>query len=197
MQNYPIHTDDQLLKRLYQNDEGAFAEIYNRYWKPLYTSAHNILQVREAAQDAVQEVFISLWKRRQDLQVDVLQSYLHQAVRFQVFKAVRAGKTDQDFFNRLSLISKDILIEDPVLFKELESIYQQLIQSLPPDEQEIFLLHRDGGLTYKQIAEQKNISVKTVEKKMSRALKEIRYGMDDAMLVVLVTSATMMLPHNF
>ncbi|OQP57448.1 hypothetical protein A4R26_24605 [Niastella populi] len=192
-----MHTDDQLLKRLYQNDEGAFAEIYNRYWKPLYTSAHNILQVREAAQDAVQEVFISLWKRRQDLQVDVLQSYLHQAVRFQVFKAVRAGKTDQDFFNRLSLISKDILIEDPVLFKELESIYQQLIQSLPPDEQEIFLLHRDGGLTYKQIAEQKNISVKTVEKKMSRALKEIRYGMDDAMLVVLVTSATMMLPHNF
>ncbi len=193
MQNYPIHTDDQLLKQLYQNDEGAFAEIYNRYWKPLYTSAHNILQVREAAQDAVQEVFISLWKRRQDLQVDVLQSYLHQAVRFQVFKAIRAEKTDQDFFNRLSLISKDILIEDPVLFRELESIYQQLIQSLPPDEQEIFLLHRDGGLTYKQIAEQKNISVKTVEKKMSRALKMIRYGMDDAMLLVLVTSATIML----
>lgn len=193
MQNYPIHTDDQLLKQLYQNDEGAFAEIYNRYWKPLYTSAHNILQVREAAQDAVQEVFISLWKRRQDLQVDVLQSYLHQAVRFQVFKAIRAEKTDQEFFNRLSLISKDILIEDPVLFRELENIYQQLIQSLPPDEQEIFLLHRDDGLTYKQIAEQKNISVKTVEKKMSRALKEIRYGMDDAMLLVLVTSATILL----
>ncbi len=193
MQNYPIHTDDQLLKQLCQNDEGAFAEIYNRYWKPLYTSAHNILQVREAAQDAVQEVFISLWKRRQDLQVDVLQSYLHQAVRFQVFKAIRAEKTDQLFFNRLALISKDILFEDPVLFKELEGIYQQLIQSLPPDEQEIFLLHRDGGLTYKQIAEQKNISVKTVEKKMSRALKMIRYGMDDAMLLVLVTSATIML----
>lgn len=196
MQNYPIHTDDQLLKQLCQNDEGAFAEIYNRYWKPLYTSAHNILQVREAAQDAVQEVFISLWKRRQDLQVDVLQSYLHQAVRFQVFKAIRAEKTDQLFFNRLALISKDILFEDPVLFKELEGIYQQLIQSLPPDEQEIFLLHRDVGLTYKQIAEQKNISVKTVEKKMSRALKTIRYGMDDAMLVVLVSSATMMMPHH-
>jgi RNA polymerase sigma-70 factor (family 1) len=191
--NYPIHTDDQLLKLLYQSDEGAFAEIYNRYWKPLYTSAHNILQVREAAQDAVQEVFISLWKRRQNIQVDVLQPYLHQAVRFQVFKAIRAEKTDKDFFNRLSAISKDILFEDPLLFKELESIYQQLIQSLPPDEQEIFLLHRDGGLTYKQIAEQKNISVKTVEKKMSRALKEIRYGMDDAMVIALATSATMLL----
>ncbi|HEX6429131.1 MAG TPA: sigma-70 family RNA polymerase sigma factor [Niastella sp.] len=193
MQNYPTHTDDQLLNQLYQSDEGAFAEIYNRYWKPLYTSAHNILQVKDAAQDAVQEVFISLWKRRQEVQVDILQAYLHQAVRFQVFKAIRAAKTDQDFFNRLAGISKDILIEDPVLFKELEGLYQQLIQTLPPDEQEIFLLHRDGGLTYKQIAEQKNISVKTVEKKMSHALKEIRYGMDDAMLIVLVTAASMIM----
>lgn len=193
MQNYPTYTDDQLLRQLHQSDELAFAEIFNRYWKPLYTSAHNILQVKEAAQDAVQEVFISLWKRRTEVQVDILQSYLHQAVRFQVFKAIRAEKTDQDFFNRLAGISKDILIEDPVLFKELETIYQQLIQSLPPDEKEIFLLHRDGGLTYKQIAEQKNISVKTVEKKMSRALKEIRFGMDDAMVIVLVTAASMIM----
>jgi RNA polymerase sigma-70 factor (family 1) len=186
VQNYPSHTDGQLLEQLYQSDERAFAEIYNRYWKSLYTSAHNILQVKEAAQDAVQEVFISLWKRRESMQVDVLPSYLHQAVRFQVFKAIRAEKTDQQFFNRLALISKDILFEDPVLFKELESLYQQLIQALPPDEQEIFLLHRDGGYTYKQIAEQKNISVKTVEKKMSRALKEIRFGMDDAMAIMVV-----------
>jgi len=169
---------------LHQSDELAFAEIYNRYWKPLYSSAHNILQVRDAAQDAVQEVFISLWKRRADIQVEILQSYLHQAVRFQVFKAIRAEKTDQDFFNRLSLITRDILFDDPLLFKELESLYQQLIHALPPDEQEIFLLHRDSGLTYKQIAEQKNISVKTVEKKMSRSLKEIRFGMDDAMMVI-------------
>lgn len=186
MQNYPIHTEDQLLRKLHEGDEMAFAEIYNRYWKPLYTSAHNILQVKEVAQDAVQEVFISLWKRRTSIQIDVLQSYLHQAVRFQVFKAIRAEKTDQHFFNRLALVSKDILFEDPMLFKELESLYQQLIRSLPPDEQEIFLLHRDGGLTYKQIAEQKNISVKTVEKKMSHALKEIRIGLDNALLAVVI-----------
>jgi RNA polymerase sigma-70 factor (family 1) len=186
VQHYPIHTDDQLLQGLYESDESAFAEIYNRYWKSLYTAAHNILQVKEAAQDAVQEVFISLWKRRATIQVEVLQSYLHQAVRFQVFKAIRAEKTDQQFFNRLASISKDILFEDPLLFKELESLYHQLIQSLPPDEKEIFLLHRDGGLTYKQIAEQKNISVKTVEKKMSHALKEIRFGLDDALVVALI-----------
>lgn len=185
MQHYPTHTDKELLRMLSQHDELAFAEIYNRYWKLLYSSAHNILQVKAAAQDAVQEVFISLWKRRADIQVDALQPYLHQAVRFQVFKAIRAEKTDQQFFNRLALITRDILFEDPVLFKELETLYQQLINALPADEQEIFRLHRDSGLTYKQIAEQKNISVKTVEKKMSRSLRELRFGLDDAMLVII------------
>jgi RNA polymerase sigma-70 factor (family 1) len=184
VQHYSSHTDHELLRMISQNDELAFSEIYNRYWKLLYTSAHNILQVKAAAQDAVQEVFISLWKRRADLRIDALQPYLHQAVRFQVFKAIRAEKTDQAFFNRLSLISRDILFEDPLLFKELETLYQQLILALPPDEQEIFRLHRDSGLTYKQIAEQKNISVKTVEKKMSRSLRELRFGLDDALLVI-------------
>jgi RNA polymerase sigma-70 factor (family 1) len=184
VQHYPSHTDNELLRMLSQNDEFAFAEIYNRYWKLLYSSAHNILQVKAAAQDAVQEVFISLWKRRADIQVEALQPYLHQAVRFQVFKAIRAEKTDQQFFNRLALITRDILFEDPLLFKELETLYQQLIHALPPDEQEIFRLHRDSGLTYKQIAEQKNISVKTVEKKMSRSLRELRFGLDDALMVI-------------
>jgi len=188
VQNLTSNTDDQLLQLLRENDEWAFSEIYNRYWKPLYSSAHNILQVKEAAQDAVQEVFISLWNRRQLVKIECLPSYLHQATRFQVFKAIRAEKTDNNFFNRLALITKDILTEDPLLFKELDALYHQLIQSLPADEQEIFLLHRDAGLTYKQIAEQKNISVKTVEKKMSHALKEIRFGMDDAMAVLLVAS---------
>lgn len=179
MRRHLNHTDEQLVLLLCQSDELAFAEIYNRYWKALYISAHNILQVKEAAQDAVQDVFISLWKRRNDVHIGALRPYLFQAIRFQVFKAIRAEKTDHDFFNRLAMISKDILTEEPLLFKELESLYNQLIHSLPADEQEIFSLHRDGGLTYKQIAEQKNISIKTVEKKMTRALKQLRYGIDN------------------
>jgi RNA polymerase sigma-70 factor (ECF subfamily) len=185
VRRHTTYSDEQLLTLLYESDEQAFAEIYNRYWKALYISANNILQLKEAAQDAVQEVFISLWKRRGHVQIEALQPYLFQAIRFQVFKAIRAEKTDQHFFHRLALITKDILTEDPLLFKELEAMYQQLLHALPQDEQEIFTLHRDGGLTYKQIADQKNISIKTVEKKMSRALKQIRFGIDDAFVVVL------------
>jgi RNA polymerase sigma-70 factor (ECF subfamily) len=95
-----------------------------------------------------------------------------------VFKAIRAEKTDNNFFKRLSIVSNDIYNEDPILSKELSRFYKQALLSLPEDEQEIFKMHRDEGLTYKQIAEVKSMSVKTVEKKMSHVLKHLRSGLN-------------------
>jgi RNA polymerase sigma-19 factor, ECF subfamily len=172
------YSDDQLVSLLQQSNEAAFTEIYNRYWKSLYTSAHNILQLNHTAQDAVQEVFISLWNRRDAVKIDSLKPYLFQSVRFQIFKAIRAEKTDNNFFKRLSMVSEHIYNEDPILSKELSRFYKQVLLSLPEDEREIFRMHRDDGLTYKQIAELKNISVKTVEKKMSHVLKQLRLGLN-------------------
>lgn len=179
------HSDEHLVSLLLDSNEPAFTEIYNRYWKPLYYTAYKILQVNEAAQDAVQNVFISLWKRRGEAEINSLESYLHQATRFQVFKAIRADKADKDFYKRLAVVSKEILTEEPMLFKELDGLFHAVIQTLPEDEREIYRMHREEGLTYKQIAEEKGISVKTVEKKMSNALKKIRLKFDNPLLFAL------------
>lgn len=181
------HNDEQLLSLLQQNDEAAFTEIYNRYWKILYSSAHNILQVKDTAQDAVQEVFISLWKRRAVVKIESLKAYLFQSVRFQVLKAIRSEKADAGFYKRLTIVSKDILTDDPLLFKELDQILAKVIQSLPEDQQAIFAMSRDKQMTYKEIAAEKNISVKTVEKKMSQTLRHIRGGLDKAIAIILLT----------
>lgn len=186
MHSFSTYNDEQLVSLLQQDEEPAFAEIYNRYWKSLYTSAVTILQVKTAAEDAVQEVFISLWRRRHEVQIESLKSYLYQAVRFQVFKAIRAEKADRDFFNRLSLVSRQLVTDDPLLFKELEGIYKITLSSLPEDEKEIFRLHREAGMTYQQIADAKGISIKTVEKKMSQALRQLRQGMDKTLLLAIL-----------
>ena len=186
MQPHTTYTDEHLLELMQQSDNSAFTEIYNRYWKTLYYSAHNILQLKEPAQDAVQEVFIALWKRRAEVQIESLKPYLLQAVRFQVLKAIRAEKTDKQFFKRLTIVTSDILVQEPLLYKELQDLFHEVIVSLPEDQQEIFRLHREEGLTYKQIAEQKNISVKTVEKKMSLALRQLRGGLDNAVIISLL-----------
>lgn len=86
------YTDDQLLSLLHTNNESAYTEIFNRYWKAMFVTANNILQNKDAAQDIVQEVFTSLWQRRHETDISSLKSYLYQATRFQVFKAIRAEK---------------------------------------------------------------------------------------------------------
>lgn len=188
MQPLSTHSDEQLLRLVRENDdEAAFTEIYHRYRKTLHSSAHNILQVKDAAQDAVQEVFISLWKRRGLVHIESLKSYLLQSVRFQVLKMIRAEKADAGFIKRLSQASKDILREDPLLFRELDSLLTDVIRSLPEDQQAIFAMSREKEMTYKEIAAEKGISVKTVEKKMSQALRHIRLNLDDALILLVGT----------
>jgi RNA polymerase sigma-70 factor (family 1) len=166
--------DTQLLKLLQEEDEEAFAEIYNRYWKLLYTTANNIIRNESAAQDAVQEVFIALWQKGKETDIQFLKAYLQQAVRFQVLKAIRSQKADEQFYNRLSSITSDIIYENPLLFKEQEGLLRQILDSLPDDCRLVFKLSREENLTYRQIAAQLEISEKTVEKKMSICLRQIR-----------------------
>jgi RNA polymerase sigma-70 factor (family 1) len=181
------YSDEQLLQLLKQDHEPAFAVIYQRYWEGLYDAAERILGDRAAAQDCVQEVFIYLWNRRHTIELTSLKSYIYQATRFQVFKFIRAKKTSADFSKRLATVSGEILTEDPVVFKELKELLYNVISSLPEDQQEIFKMNRELGMTYKEIAEQKNISVKTVEKKMSQALKNIRLNTDDALALIVIS----------
>ena len=186
MNNLQTYSDEQLLRLLNEDNRQAFSEIYERYWEKLFISAEKILQNRAAAQDAVQEVFISLWNRRSSLQIEALQNYLFQAVRFQVFKAIRSEKAGNDFFKRLSAASNELVNEDPAAIKELAKLIEKVIADLPEDQRTIFKMNRDEGLTYKQIAAEKNISVKTVEKKISQALKYIRLNITDALIIVLL-----------
>jgi RNA polymerase sigma-70 factor (family 1) len=166
--------DIRLLKLLQGGSEEAFTEIYDRYWKLLYTIAYRIIPQEEVVKDSVQEVFIALWHRRNEVNIQVLKAYLLQAVRFQVLKAIRAQKANEQFYARLATVTADIIYENPLLFKEQVHLLEEIMSTLPEDCRQIFQLSREDQLTYKQIAGQLHISEKTVEKKMSICLKHFR-----------------------
>jgi RNA polymerase sigma-70 factor (ECF subfamily) len=100
---------------------------------------------------------------------------------------------DEQFYARLSAVTADIVYENPLLFKEQELLLRQILSSLPDDCRQIFQLSREEQLTYKQIARQLNISEKTVEKKMSICLKQIRQVLQQnktlsvALLLVIIS----------
>nr|WP_295873178.1 RNA polymerase sigma-70 factor [uncultured Chitinophaga sp.] len=191
MSDYNTYTDDQLWRQITLDDQDAFATVYHRYWKVLYLRARNMLSDSDLAQDIVQEVFISLWHRRQEVEILHLKAYLFQAVRFQELKALRNLKSDTNFYERLAHISKDLLQHEPMAFKELDSVLQRVVATIPEDQRTIFSMSRDEGLTYREIADRMEISVKTVEKKISQALRTIRKGMDSAFPLLLSVMAVM------
>lgn len=191
---YSALTDQQLLTFLKEANKDAFAEIYNRYWSNLYWSAYNIIKNESVAQDAVQEVFIALWQRNTEVDIQTLNAYLHQAVRFQILKAIKKQKADEQFYSRLVNITANIVYENPLHFKEQESLLKDILDTLPEDCKLIFHLSREEQMTYKQIALHLNISEKTVEKKMTLCLKHFRQVLQEnkhiLMMMVLIISLT-------
>src|SRR5205085_2513651 len=92
MSRYQQQTDAELMMSLRQGHSYAFTEIYNRYWKKLLAIAYNHSRNKVIAEEIVQEVFISLWNRREALNVDALNAYLATAVRLSVFKQYQRQK---------------------------------------------------------------------------------------------------------
>jgi len=171
---YSLYTDQELLHLVKEGDDAAFSNLYKRYWKDMYHNACKILRDEDVAQDIVQEVFISLWNRRAELDVQHTKAYLLQSTRFAVLKAIRNQKTDEQFYIRLRQITTELIDEEPLLFKEQQTILNQLISELPDDCRETFRMSREEQLTYKQIAQKLDVSEKTIEKRISKSLKFLR-----------------------
>jgi RNA polymerase sigma-70 factor (family 1) len=184
---YKTYDDQDLISLLSKDDDQAFAEIYQRYSATLFTYAFNILKHTGGAEDAVQEIFLSLWKRKNELShIHSLGGYLTQSIKYFVLRAIKEEKRDQDFFKRITEITQDIEISDPALYFDLQQIINRIISSLPEDHQQIYRLNREQGLTYQEIANNLNISVKTVEKKMSKTLQHLRFGVNQALTLAVI-----------
>lgn len=183
---YNIFSDTELIDLLKSGNESAFTEIYNRYWKLLFKTAFNILQDFAIAQDITQNIFISLWERRNQVNIQTIKPYLLQATRFAVYKAIREQQNDKAFYERLAEITVDIITDNPLLFKEQQALLNKLVKGLPESCRETFRLSREENLTYKQIASLSGISEKTVEKHISMSLQYIRDGISLVICIAIL-----------
>lgn len=184
MADFSRYSEQSLLTALQAGDDAAFTEIYHRYFDLLYTRAYKVLGMEQGADDAVQEVFLSLWKYRANLKIDNLGGYLHQSVRNAVVRSIRHQQADMTLRRRLGEATAQ-LAQTPTATAEAEyrETLARLINSLPPDQQKIYRLSRDEEFTYTEIAKELDISVKTVEKKMSATLKVLRKGVKQLLVL--------------
>lgn len=172
------YTDSQLVDLLSQDDKLAFTELYNRYWDKLFTVAANKLDKDlESAEELVQDLFMDLWRRRNDLRIKgCISSYLAMAMKYKVIDARVKRKRRQEFkarsANDHSFI--DTSTEDQLRFHELQKRLDLVVQDLPERARLIYTLSRESGYTHKEIGNRLSISDKTVEAHMARIVKLIR-----------------------
>ena len=174
---YNAYSDHKLCLLLNQGDRKAFIEIYNRYYSLLYLYAYKKLKEREEAKDAVQDVFIALWNRRDEIRFDIsLSGYLYRSVRNRALNIFAHKNIESKYLASLDEYLKanhegtDYLIRE----KEIAALIEIEINNLPLKMREVFLLSRTENLTYKEIAQKLNISEATVNTQMKRALKALR-----------------------
>ena len=185
MYNYDILDDNELTVLLQKNDRQAFTEIYNRYWKKLFSVAANKIKDLSEAEEIVQDIFVSIWNRRDNLNViDSLSSYLTVSVKYRVINALDKRNHRQKY----SDYAKGILnfsnnsTEEWVEFEELKSRLSALVAELPEKCQLVYKLSRESGFPQKKIAQEMGISEKTVEAHLTKALKTLRTRLNQILL---------------
>lgn len=166
--------DASLLSMMQNGNKDAFNVLYEKYWEHAYCNAYKRLKDAEQAKDIVQEVFVSIWLKK-DRPIINLPAYLNIAVRNQVFKLVEKQKVTTPFFDFLHDFSETHLSADAaVLWKEFHKAYELLLASLPPKRQEVFRLRFHEDLTTNEIADRMDISRKTVQNQLGKAIIQLR-----------------------
>lgn len=177
-----LNKDFLLLERIRDDDRKSFEQIYNLYFKQLYFYAYKILRDEVIVEEIVQEVYVYLWEKRKQLNINSsLKSYLYTAVRnrcinYIKYELPKRRVADEAELNSLTL---DAVHENNYSSDELRRHINSAVGELPPKCRTIFLLSREEGLTYQEIAEELELSVKTVENQIIIALKKLRVSLKD------------------
>lgn len=188
MKNSNLHNTD-LINLIGRDKQEAFRVIYDNYYESLCFYANRMLNNLDESEDVVQNIIIKLWENRENLETIVnVKSYLFRATYNSCLNIIsRLGKK-QIYQNESWLKLKEIEMEerDSLVYAELEKIVNKLIDELPDQCQRVFKMNRFEEKSYKEIAQELNITVKAVEGNISRALQKMRLGLRDYLYLILL-----------
>ncbi|MBS1631471.1 MAG: sigma-70 family RNA polymerase sigma factor [Bacteroidetes bacterium] len=166
-----LYTDSSLLSSLAKSEQWAFEAIYSRYFRQLMSAAYIRLKDQQQSEDVVQNVFLKLWKNREQLTINNLAAYLNVAVRYEVLNLITRSKTPQYFHKYIEEVIVDADTADGKIIKaELMNLVCAYAQTLPEKRKNILILHLQKNWSTKEISGVLGISQKTVQNQLRMAL---------------------------
>lgn len=184
--DHSCYNEEELLLLLADGNEQAFTTLYNQYWKKLYFLAHKHLRSPQAAEEIVQDVFYALWKSRHNRQIHSLPVYLAAMTRYSVYRYIAMERkhpwTEMTESSGTQMqVSQEPLLENRLLVGIIENLSNQL----PEKCRLVFTYNKLLDVPLKEVAREMNISTKTAEAHLTKALKLIRGNLKDAMSIFL------------
>ncbi len=169
-----VFTDQELIKRISNNDKAAFRILFDRYYKLMLGTAINLLKDVDSSKDAVQEVYIQLWKNRDKITItSSIENYLKRAVINRSLNQIKYKSRFESEPDEEQL-SDAPTSQEQIEAAELKSVIDKAIETIPERSRLVFKLRRQEDLSLKEIAKKLDISPKTVENQLTKALKILK-----------------------
>jgi len=168
--------EEHLLSRIQSGDSVAFNELFTRYWPDLYQQARYRLSDHQEAQDMLQDIFMDIWQRRYELQINSsIQSYLRGALKFKIIRHASLGKLQKESIEHLlrQMNKVENSVSDLMTVNELSRTIDEVVSQFPENMRNIFLL-RTEQYTIAEIAETLGLSPQTVKNNSTDALNRLR-----------------------
>ena len=188
MNKTTIETDVELLSRMGKDDQGAFEELYRRYWRRCYIQVLRRSGDEKLAEDITQNVFVSLWEKRKSLRVQHIGAYLFSAVRFRFITYLKSELHKETYAFHVLRNERDSRnpVEASIRIKELNEAIDKGVAMMPPKTKTIYTLSRSEHYSIKEIANKLNLSEKAVEYHITQSLKTLRIALKDFLAVIFL-----------
>lgn len=184
---YKLLSDELLVKLLVVGDDGAFEEIYRRYFSKLLRTAQFKIQSKEIAEELLQDLFISLWEKRDKTTIENLEAYLNTSLKYLIINHIRRQILQERFIEYSAIKGEHSeTVDESVAFNELSVAIEKSIEKLPDKTRQIFTMNRLEYKSVKEIAEQLGIPERTVEYHITQGLRALRVYLKEFMILSLV-----------
>lgn len=185
---YNAADDNDLFALVKQDNELAYTELYNRYWQKLYFVAHKHLKSDPEAREIVQEVFFTLWAKRQSLVIESFPAYVAAMARYAVYVSLAGKKRQAENINEETVNKQTLtaalsdLLENKFMLEKISA----LSSALPEKCRLVFIKNKLLDQSLAQVAADLDISQKTAEAHLTKALKIIRDKLGDAAIFLML-----------
>ena len=179
-------SDQSLSESIKNSNHGVFELVFNYYYSGLVVYADQIIKNTEISEDIIQSVFMKLWETRETIEIRSFRSYFMQCVKNRCIDHLRSLQIKQRFDNRIPEADHLVMEEDLWTKNELSELLERAVGDLPPRCREIFWMSRYENLKIAEIAEKLDISKRTVETQISKALKILRIKLVDYLSLLIL-----------